>query len=88
MYKQIVVCVLSSTLLLVASDEKTRKQRKATAPLAIPQIKNLNQKDRFIKLQHPPQLEPSNNLLTVCAYSRYTNGIGSEENSPRDGLSY
>jgi hypothetical protein len=93
MYKCVVLlCMISSATCLVASDEINRKnkgkQRKATAPLAIPQIKNQNQKDRFIELQYPQQLEPSNNLLTVCAYGRYAGGISSEENSPRDGLNY
>jgi hypothetical protein len=94
MYKCVVLfCMISLVTYLVASDEKTRKQRKATAPLhaaatlavPIPQSKN----KQFIKFQYPTQPDSSNKLLNVYAYTRYPNGTGSEENSPRDGsLSY
>jgi hypothetical protein len=90
MYKSIILfCMISSATCLVAGDEKTRKQRNATAPLhaaatlavPIPQSKN----KQFIKLQNLPPLD-SNNLLDACTYGRYTGGISSEENSPRDGV--
>jgi hypothetical protein len=89
----VLLCVLSSATYIVASDEVNKankgKQRNISAPRTIPERKSHEQKNgRFIKLQYPPQLEPSNNLLTVCAYGRYAGGISSEENSPRDELSY
>jgi hypothetical protein len=85
--------MISLVTYLAASEDKTRNQRKATAPLhvtatlAIPIPQNKNK--QFIKFQYPTQPDdPSNKLLNVYAYSRYAGGIGSEENSPRDEWSY